>query len=94
MTLLPIKHPSIFQANNFDLAEENSLEIASSDNENRIEVVHDGVGLQFDEEKAVRILGAEAVEIEVYLHDGNANGRAWGCDLTYDYVKINGDYRS
>lgn len=78
----------------FDLAEENSLEIASSDNENRIEVVHDGVGLQFDEEKAVRILGAEAVEIEVYLHDGNANGRAWGCDLTYDYVKINGDYRS
>ncbi len=59
-----------------------------------VEVVRDGVGLAFDEEKASRILGREAVRIAVQLGDGNACGKAWGCDLTYDYVKINGDYRS
>ena len=48
----------------------------------------------FDEEKAARILEEEAVEIAVKLQDGNAEGKAWGCDLTYDYVKINGDYRT
>ena len=78
----------------FELDEKNLPEIASADDENRIEVVHDGVGLAFDEEKAACILAEEAVEIEVYLQDGNASGKAWGCDLTYDYVKINGDYRS
>ncbi|MDO4506823.1 MAG: bifunctional glutamate N-acetyltransferase/amino-acid acetyltransferase ArgJ [Spirochaetales bacterium] len=60
----------------------------------KIEVVHNGVGLSFDEEKATSILAEEAVAIEVVLQDGNAEGTAWGCDLTYDYVKINGDYRS
>ena len=60
----------------------------------RVEVVHDGVGLTFDEEKATSILSEEAVEIEIELKDGDASGKAWGCDLTYDYVKINGDYRS
>ena len=59
-----------------------------------VEVVRDGVGLSFDEEKASRILGREAVQILVELGDGSAEGKAWGCDLTYDYVKINGDYRS
>lgn len=60
----------------------------------KIEVIHDGVGLSFDEEKATKILSEEAIEIEIILKDGNAEGKAWGCDLTYDYVKINGDYRS
>ena len=59
-----------------------------------IEVVRDGVGLAFDEEKAARILGREAVQILVELQEGGGAGKAWGCDLTYDYVKINGDYRS
>lgn len=59
-----------------------------------IEVVRDGVGLAFDEEKATRILGREAVQILVELREGQGSGKAWGCDLTYDYVKINGDYRS
>ena len=59
-----------------------------------VEVVRDGVGLAFDEEKATRILGREAVQILVELQEGSAQGKAWGCDLTYDYVKINGDYRS
>lgn len=59
-----------------------------------IEVVHNGVGLSFDEDKAEKILSSEAIEILVTLEDGKAEGQAWGCDLTYDYVKINGDYRS
>lgn len=59
-----------------------------------VEVVHDGVGLAFDEELATKILSREAVQILVELKDGSAEAKAWGCDLTYDYVKINGDYRS
>lgn len=59
-----------------------------------IEVVHNGVGLSFDEDKAEKILSGEAIEIYVTLEDGKATAQAWGCDLTYDYVKINGDYRS
>lgn len=73
---------------------QNDFQIGSENEAERIEVIHDGVGLSFDEEKAAKILSAEAVEIEVILEDGNAQGKAWGCDLTYDYVKINGDYRS
>lgn len=60
----------------------------------KIEVFHNGVPLDFDEEKAKKILSEEAVKILVTLKDGNAEGKAWGCDLTYDYVKINADYRS
>lgn len=74
--------------------EQKDFQIGSENDAERIEVIHDGVGLAFDEAKAERILSAEAVEIEVVLQDGNAQGKAWGCDLTYDYVKINGDYRS
>ncbi len=60
----------------------------------KIEVFHNGVPLNFDEDKAKKILSEEAVEILVTLEDGQAEGKAWGCDLTYDYVKINGDYRT
>lgn len=62
--------------------------------ESCIKVFDHGVPLNFDEEKAKKILLEEAVEILVELEDGNAEGTAWGCDLTYDYVKINGDYRT
>ncbi len=62
--------------------------------ENSIKVFDHGVPLNFDEEKAKKILLEEAVEILVELEDGSAKGTAWGCDLTYDYVKINGDYRT
>ncbi len=41
-----------------------------------------------------KIMSEEAVEILVECKDGDAEGTAWGCDLTYDYVKINGDYRT
>ncbi len=75
----------------FEAANGEKFEVSGSD---KIEVVHNGVGLVFDEEKATAILSEEAVEVEVVLQDGDAEGTAWGCDLTYDYVKINGDYRS
>ena len=48
----------------------------------------------FDEGKAAAILAETEINIGIHLHDGAAEGTAWGCDLSYDYVKINGDYRS
>lgn len=62
--------------------------------ENSIKVYENGVPLEFDEDKAKEVLTEEAVEILVQCGDGQACGTAWGCDLTYDYVKINGDYRT
>ncbi len=62
--------------------------------ENSILVYKDGVPTQLDEAKAKEIMSEQAVEILVQCGDGNADGTAWGCDLTYDYVKINGDYRT
>ena len=59
-----------------------------------IKVFENGVPLNFDEDKAKQILSEQTVQIDVILKDGNAEGTAWGCDLTYDYVKINGDYRT
>ena len=47
-----------------------------------------------DAVKAKEILLEKEIEILVGLHDGTATAKAWGCDLTYDYVKINGDYRT
>lgn len=53
-----------------------------------------GAGIPFSEEKAKEILLENEVEILVNLNSGDCNATAWGCDLTYDYVKINGDYRT
>lgn len=79
----------------FDTLTADQVEIAGCDKcGGKIEVFHNGVPLNFDEEKAKKILSEEAVEILVECADGTANGTAWGCDLTYDYVKINGDYRT
>ena len=62
--------------------------------ENSVLVYKDGVPENFDEDKAKKIMSEEAVEILVQCGDGNCSGTAWGCDLTYEYVKINGDYRT
>ena len=59
-----------------------------------IEVCKDGCGVDFSEEKAKEILLEKQIDILVTLDDGNGCATAWGCDLTYDYVKINGDYRT
>ncbi len=59
-----------------------------------IEVCRDGAGVDFSEEIAKEILLEREIEILVTLGDGEYSSTAWGCDLTYDYVKINGDYRT
>ncbi len=57
-------------------------------------VMENGMNLDFDEEKATKILSEEAVTVVCDMKMGQETATAWGCDLTYDYVKINGDYRS
>jgi len=57
-------------------------------------VCKDGAGLDFDEDRAKAILSRDEVEIRVDLHEGDCQVSCWGCDLTYDYVRINGDYRT
>jgi len=59
-----------------------------------IEVCKNGAGVPFSEEIAKEILLEKEIEILVELNSGEAASTAWGCDLTYDYVKINGDYRT
>ncbi|MBE6464726.1 MAG: bifunctional ornithine acetyltransferase/N-acetylglutamate synthase [Eggerthellaceae bacterium] len=60
----------------------------------RIAVCRDGSGVPFDEDIAKEILLEDEIDIIVNLKDGDGTATAWGCDLTYDYVKINGDYRT
>lgn len=59
-----------------------------------VKVFENGVPLDFDEGTAKKILQEPEVKIIIQCGDGTASGTAWGCDLTYDYVKINGDYRT
>ena len=59
-----------------------------------IPVCKDGAGIPFDEAQAKEILLEKEICIDVYLNCGEISATAWGCDLTYDYVKINGDYRT
>ena len=60
----------------------------------RIDVCQNGAGIPFSEEKAKEILLESEIKIIISVGNGNGNAIAWGCDLTYDYVKINGDYRT
>lgn len=59
-----------------------------------IAVCRSGAGVEFSEEKAADILSADEIFIDINLNSGEESATAWGCDLTYDYVKINGDYRT
>ena len=60
----------------------------------RVEVCRGGAGIPFSEEEAKKVLTEPEITLDIRLHDGDAAATAWGCDLTYDYVKINGDYRT
>lgn len=62
--------------------------------EGSIAVAKSGRGLDFDECLALRILKQDEVTIDICIGDGEYEATAWGCDLSYDYVKINGDYRT
>ena len=70
------------------------MEVAMSSENGKVEVYRDGAGIEFSEEKAEEILSADEIFIHIDLHQGEAYAKAWGCDLTYDYVRINGDYRT
>lgn len=70
------------------------VSIAFASDKGEVVVCENGRGLDFSEERAKEILTEEEVVIRITLCEGDAEATCWGCDLTYDYVKINGDYRT
>ena len=68
--------------------------VAFSSDAGRITVCKNGAGVEFSEDEAKKILLEHEITIEIDLNDGAGGAVAWGCDLTYDYVRINGDYRT
>lgn len=70
------------------------IDVYFKSNKGEIQVCKDGSGVDFSEEKAKEILLESEIDIIINLNDGEFSSTAWGCDLTYDYVKINGDYRT
>lgn len=72
----------------------NKVDVDLGSRAGRIAVCRNGAGVEFSEDEAKKILTEDEIEIYIELNQGNAQATAWGCDLTYDYVKINGDYRS
>lgn len=75
----------------FDIAK-TSVVLSSSKGD--LPVCENGAGIAFSEEKAKEVLLEDEIRVLIGLHQGEAEATAWGCDLTYDYVKINGDYRT
>ena len=59
-----------------------------------VAVCRNGAGIEFSEDEAAKILSTDEILVDIDLHQGECSAKAWGCDLTYDYVKINGDYRT
>lgn len=70
------------------------VDVAFRSKAGEIAVCKNGAGIDFSEEIAKTVLLEKEIEILIELNDGEASATAWGCDLTYDYVKINGDYRT
>ena len=70
------------------------IDVSFKSDKGEILVCQNGAGVDFSEEQAKEILLEKEIDILVNLNDGTECSRAWGCDLTYDYVKINGDYRT
>ncbi len=70
------------------------IDVSFKSQKGEIPVCKNGSGVDFSEEKAKEILLEDEIEIKVNLNSGEFSSMAWGCDLTYDYVKINGDYRT
>ena len=70
------------------------IDVAFKSVAGEIVVCVDGAGVEFSEEKAKEILTEKEIQVLINLKSGDCKATAWGCDLTYDYVKINGDYRT
>lgn len=74
--------------------DQNDVELFFESESGRLKVFDRGTPIVFDEDEALKIMKADAVTVFVDMHEGNEEATAWGCDLTYDYVRINADYRS
>ncbi|MGN1403101.1 MAG: bifunctional glutamate N-acetyltransferase/amino-acid acetyltransferase ArgJ [Ruminococcus sp.] len=72
----------------------NQVAVTLASRAGSVDVCKNGAGVVFSEEEAKKVLLEDEIQILVSIGDGAASATAWGCDLTYDYVKINGDYRS
>ena len=72
----------------------NKVDVSFRSAKGEIAVCKNGAGIDFSEEKAKEILLEHEINIDIELNSGDACSTAWGCDLTYEYVKINGDYRT
>jgi glutamate N-acetyltransferase/amino-acid N-acetyltransferase len=71
-----------------------TVDVCFASKAGKILVCKDGASHSFSEEDAKKILSEDEIEIVIDMKGGEGNCTVWGCDLTYDYVKINGDYRS
>ncbi|MGN0638669.1 MAG: bifunctional glutamate N-acetyltransferase/amino-acid acetyltransferase ArgJ [Huintestinicola sp.] len=72
----------------------NKVDVSLASKAGKIDVCKNGAGVDFSEDEAKKILTEDEIDIYIDLKIGTEKATAWGCDLTYDYVKINGDYRS
>ena len=72
----------------------NKIDVSFRSAKGQVDVCQRGAGIPFSEEEASLVLGEGEIEILIHLHMGQESAQAYGCDLTYDYVKINGDYRT
>ncbi|MDE5679490.1 MAG: bifunctional ornithine acetyltransferase/N-acetylglutamate synthase, partial [Lachnospiraceae bacterium] len=70
------------------------VELSFQSKSGRIQICKNGSAVDYSEEEATKILSDEEVTILADMHMGDATAAAWGCDLSYEYVKINADYRS
>ena len=72
----------------------NKVDVSFKSSKGQVDVCKNGAGIPFSEEKAKEVLLEDEIDILINLNNGEFSSTAWGCDLTYDYVKINGDYRT
>lgn len=72
----------------------NKIDVSFKSSAGRVDVCKNGAGIDFSEEIAKKVLTEKEIQVLILLGSGDFNATAWGCDLTYDYVKINGDYRT
>lgn len=71
-----------------------AIDVSFASKKGSLDVCKNGYGVEFSEEHAKAVLSEDTVQINVNLNGGRCSSTAWGCDLTYEYVKINGDYRT
>ncbi len=76
------------------LFDPNKVKLTIESEHGSIDIVENGMALEYSEEVATKILSGKYVKAIINIYSGNKSATAWGCDLSYDYIKINADYRS